>query len=128
MGVEAVAGRVRQEVYAHLIVHHAIRDLLAEAARLHDSTSERTSFTRALHVVRRTVSSSSGLSPSARRKDRRLGLTEMGHGLLPRRRSRDCPRKIRSCIPGYGSKAPGEPASQQRLPIGITLNHRWHNH
>ncbi|MFZ4250447.1 IS4 family transposase [Streptomyces griseoincarnatus] len=54
---------VRQEIYAHLIVHHATRDLLDEAARLHRSTAERTSFTRALHVVRRTVISPSGFSP-----------------------------------------------------------------
>ncbi|WP_247204523.1 IS4 family transposase [Streptomyces sp. AgN23] len=54
---------VRQEIYAHLIVHHATRDLLDEAARLHSSTAERTSFTRTLHVVRRTVISPSGFSP-----------------------------------------------------------------
>ncbi|MFH7340729.1 IS4 family transposase [Streptomyces sp. KHY 26] len=54
---------VRQEIYAHLIVHHATRDLLNEAARLHRSTAERTSSTRALHVVRRTVTSPSGFSP-----------------------------------------------------------------
>jgi hypothetical protein len=54
---------VRQEIYAHLIVHHATRDLLDEAARLHRITAERTSFTRALHVVRRTVISPSGFSP-----------------------------------------------------------------
>jgi hypothetical protein len=54
---------VRQEIYAHLIVHHATRDLLNEAARLHDSNAERTSFTRALHVVRRTVISPCGFSP-----------------------------------------------------------------
>ncbi|MFJ1551609.1 transposase [Streptomyces sp. NPDC088246] len=53
---------VRQEIYAHLIVHHATRDLLDEAARLHRSTAERTSFTRALHVVRRSVISPSGFS------------------------------------------------------------------
>ncbi|WP_329831744.1 hypothetical protein [Streptomyces sp. BE133] len=35
---------VRQEIYAHLIVHHATRALLDEAARLHQSIAERTSF------------------------------------------------------------------------------------
>ncbi|MEU1448703.1 transposase [Streptomyces mirabilis] len=119
---------VRQEIYAHLIVHHATRDLLDEAARLHRSTAERTSFTRALHVVRRTVISPSGFSPSARRRDRRLGLSEIGRSLLPRRRSRDCPRKIRSCTTGYGGKTAGEPSSRWRLPVVVTLNHRWHDH
>ncbi|MEV7003995.1 IS4 family transposase [Streptomyces sp. NPDC093982] len=59
---------VRQEIYAHLIVHHATRDLLDEAARLHLSTAERTSFTRALHVVRRSVISPSGFSPLSPRQ------------------------------------------------------------
>uniref|UniRef100_UPI002F91A0FD transposase n=1 Tax=Streptomyces atratus TaxID=1893 RepID=UPI002F91A0FD len=108
---------VRQEIYAHLIVHHATRDLLDEAARLHRSTAERTSFTRALHVVRRTVISPSGFPPSARQQDRILGLAEIGRSLLPRRRSRDCPRKIRSCITGYASKAPVNPPAAPARPL-----------
>lgn len=60
-----------------------------------------------------------GFPPSARRRDRRLGLAEIGRSLLPRRCPRDCPRKIRSCITGYGSKAPGEPASHRRNGIVI---------
>jgi hypothetical protein len=54
---------VRQEIFAHLIVHHATRDLLDEAARLTQSPAGRTSFTRALHVVRRSVIAPSGFSP-----------------------------------------------------------------
>ena len=57
-----------------------------------------------------------------------LGLTEIGHSLLPRRRVRDCPRKIRSCITGYTNKAPGEPASSRRPLITVALNNRWHGH
>ncbi|WP_406729769.1 transposase [Streptomyces sp. GD-15H] len=56
-------GGVRQEIYAHLIVHYATRDLLDEAARPHRGIAERTSFTRALHVVRRSVISPSGFPP-----------------------------------------------------------------
>ncbi|MEW2581211.1 hypothetical protein [Streptomyces syringium] len=74
---------VRQHIYAHLIVHHATRDLLDEAARLHQSTAERTSFTRALHVVRCTVISPRSFPRSARNRDRRLGPSEIGHSLLP---------------------------------------------
>ncbi|WP_371095018.1 hypothetical protein [Streptomyces sanglieri] len=36
---------VRQEIYAHLIVHHATRDLLDEASRIAQCPAERTSFT-----------------------------------------------------------------------------------
>ncbi|MYU13415.1 hypothetical protein GTZ78_22670 [Streptomyces sp. SID8361] len=73
---------VRQEIYAHLIVHHASGNLLNEAARLHQSVAEQTSFTRALNVVRRTVIAPGGFSPSARRRDRRLACTEIGRSLL----------------------------------------------
>ncbi|MEU9211272.1 transposase [Streptomyces sp. NPDC048415] len=54
---------VRQEIYAHLIVHHATRDLLNDVARIAQTSAERTSFTRALHVVRRSVITPSGFSP-----------------------------------------------------------------
>ncbi|WP_223184724.1 hypothetical protein [Streptomyces sp. CBMA152] len=45
-----------KEIFAHLIVHHATRDLLAEAARTAQCGATRTSFTRDLNVVRRSVS------------------------------------------------------------------------
>lgn len=54
---------VRQEIYAHLIVHHTIRGLLDEAACPQSSTAEQTSFNRALHVIRRSVISPSGFFP-----------------------------------------------------------------
>lgn len=54
---------VRQEIYAHLIVHHATRDLLNEVAQIAQTSAERTSFTRALHVVRRSVITPCGFSP-----------------------------------------------------------------
>ncbi|MEN1889740.1 IS4 family transposase [Streptomyces mirabilis] len=54
---------VRQEIYAHLIVHHATRDLLNEVARIAQTSADRTSFTRALHVVRRSVIAPCGSSP-----------------------------------------------------------------
>ncbi|WP_240351674.1 IS4 family transposase [Streptomyces olivoreticuli] len=54
---------VRQEIFAHLIVHHATRDLLNEAAQLAQTSADRTSFTRALHVVRRSVIAPCGFSP-----------------------------------------------------------------
>ncbi|MEU8837393.1 IS4 family transposase, partial [Streptomyces sp900116325] len=111
--------------FAHLIVHHATRELLDEAASIAQCAAERTSFTRALHVVRRSVIAPTGFSPSARRRDRSLGLAEITRALLPRRRSRGCPRKLKSCITPFSSKASDEPASQHRPAVAITLNHRW---
>lgn len=116
---------IRQEIFAHLIVHHATRGLLVEASRMAQCPAARTSFTRALHAVRRSVIAPIGFSPSARRRDRRLGLAEITRALLPRRRSRDCPRKLKSCITPFGSKASNEPASQHRPAVTIALNHRW---
>jgi len=52
-----------KEIFAHLIVHHATRDLLVEASRIAQCPAERTSFTRALHVVRRSVIAPTGFSP-----------------------------------------------------------------
>ncbi|MFJ9591108.1 hypothetical protein ACIRSD_46745, partial [Streptomyces acidicola] len=46
---------VRQEIYAHQIVHHATRDLLDEAALLHRTTAERTSEQARTAPLRQTV-------------------------------------------------------------------------
>lgn len=89
------------------------RDLLNEVARIAQTSSERTSFTRALYVARRSVITPCGFSPSARNHDRLLGLAEIRWILLPRRRSRDCPRKLKSSITPFSSKAPDEPASHR---------------
>ena len=36
-----------------------------------------------------------------------------------------CPRKLKSSITPFSSKAPDEPASHRRPPAVITVNHRW---
>ncbi|MCX5309106.1 hypothetical protein OG304_37695 [Streptomyces sp. NBC_00160] len=48
---------VRQEIYAHLLVHHALRALMAEAAAGSPEPvdCDRLSFTTALRAARRTV-------------------------------------------------------------------------
>ncbi|GAA3287439.1 IS4 family transposase [Streptomyces lavendulae] len=48
---------VRQEIYAHLLVHHALRALMAEAAagQPEPVDCDRLSFTTALRAARRTV-------------------------------------------------------------------------
>jgi hypothetical protein len=46
---------VAQEVWAHLLVHHAIRTLMHQAALDHQVDPDRLSFTRSLRVVRRQV-------------------------------------------------------------------------
>jgi hypothetical protein len=100
-------------------VHHATRDLLDEAARLHPALPS-----GLVHqgLARRAPHGdlTERLFPSARSRDRRLGLTAIGRSLLPRRRFRDRSRKIRSCVTGYG-----EPAGRHRPPTVVTPRHRW---
>jgi Insertion element 4 transposase N-terminal/Transposase DDE domain len=54
---------VEQEIFAFLLVHHALRDLMHQAARDEDCDPDRISFTRTLHVVRRHVTGQAALSP-----------------------------------------------------------------
>lgn len=61
---------VRQEIWALLLAHYAVRDFMREAADdLDDSLDDgldvdRLSFTRSLNVVRRQVTNQAGFSPS----------------------------------------------------------------
>ncbi|MGW2540964.1 IS4 family transposase, partial [Kitasatospora sp. NPDC001574] len=54
---------VEQEVYGLLLVHHAIRQLMHQAALNDGLDPDRLSFTRSLRVVRRQVPAQAALSP-----------------------------------------------------------------
>jgi hypothetical protein len=54
---------VEQEIFAFLLVHHALRDLIHQAARQTGRDPDRISFTRTLRVVRRHVTGQAALSP-----------------------------------------------------------------
>jgi hypothetical protein len=55
---------VRQEVWGMLLVHHAIRVLMHQAALNGEVDPDRLSFTRSLRVIRRhTASGQAALSP-----------------------------------------------------------------
>jgi Transposase DDE domain len=56
---------VIQEVWAHLLVHFAIRTLMHQAALEAEVDPDRLSFTRSLHIARRQVSGQAAFSPSA---------------------------------------------------------------
>lgn len=55
---------VRQEIWALLITHYAIRHLMHEAADTIDIDEDRLSFTRSLRVVQRAVINDAGFPPS----------------------------------------------------------------
>jgi hypothetical protein len=56
---------VKQEIWALLLTHYAVRHLMQEAADEADHDSDRVSFIRSLRVIRRQVTSQAGFSPSA---------------------------------------------------------------
>jgi Insertion element 4 transposase N-terminal/Transposase DDE domain len=59
-----------QELYGFLLVHHAIRHLMHQAARQGDHDPDRISFTRSLRVVRRQVTDQAAFSPRQTRPRR----------------------------------------------------------
>jgi hypothetical protein len=56
---------VRQEIWALLLTHYAIRDFIREAADDIDTDPDRLSFIRALRIVRRQVTDQAALFPPA---------------------------------------------------------------
>ena len=54
---------VTQEVYAHLLVHYAIRALMHQAALDAQTDPDRLSFTRSLRIVRRQLIAQAAFSP-----------------------------------------------------------------
>ncbi|WP_121174976.1 IS4 family transposase [Streptomyces sp. 1114.5] len=54
---------VEQEIFAFLLVHHALRDLMHQAALRDGHDPDRISFTRTLRIVRRHVTGQAALSP-----------------------------------------------------------------
>lgn len=54
---------VEQEIYGFLLVHHAIRQLMHQAALDHGLDPDRMSFTRSLRIVRRQVPAQAAFSP-----------------------------------------------------------------
>jgi hypothetical protein len=54
---------VQQEVYAHLLVHYAVRALVHQAALDADLDPDRLGFVRSLRVVRRQPIAQAAFSP-----------------------------------------------------------------
>src|SRR3954454_799493 len=54
---------VHQEIWAYLIVHHAISDLTAKASAAADLDPDRISFAQALRLIRRTATGTADIPP-----------------------------------------------------------------
>jgi hypothetical protein len=53
-----------QEIWAYLIVHHAICALIAKASAAVDPEPDRISFAKALRLIRRTATGTADIPPS----------------------------------------------------------------
>jgi hypothetical protein len=90
---------VAQEVWGMLLVHHAIRRLMHQAALDHEVDPDRLSFVRSLRIVRRqvTITGQVGAAippePQARTLERVIG--EIAERLLPTRRLRAFARVVK---------------------------------
>lgn len=116
---------IQQEIWAQLTVYQAIRRAMTDAVESVPGTDpDRAAFTVALETTRDQVIAAHGVLPGP---DQPAGIGWTGHAilvnLLPARRPRTAPRKVKCPISRYAS-----PPDQLRLPsttritgIGITI-------
>ncbi len=95
---------VEQEIFAFLLVHHALRDLMHQAATHVGRDPDRISFIRTLRVARRHVTDQAALSPSRLKKSLAQALSEIHERLLPPRRLRSNPRVIKRKMSNWALK------------------------
>ena len=97
---------VTQELWGMLLVHHAIRRLMHQAALAVDVDPDRLSFTRSLRIVRRQVTTTGQAAfppePTARTLARVTD--EIAEQLLPIRRLRAFPRVVKRKMSSFGVK------------------------
>ncbi len=81
--------------WAHLLVHHAIRVLLHQAALQAEVDPDRLSFTRGLHIARRQVTSQAAFPSRRLARAIRQAVAEALRHLLPTRRLRSQARVVK---------------------------------
>jgi hypothetical protein len=97
-------GGVPQEVWAHLLVHYAIRTLMHQAALDAEVDADRLSFTRSLHIARRQVTSQAAFPPRRLARATRQAVAEALRHLLPPRRLRSLPRVVKRKMSNFARK------------------------
>jgi Transposase DDE domain len=121
---------VAQEVWGMLLVHHAIRRLMHQAALDHRVDPDRVSFIRSLRIVRRQVASTgqAALPPEPPARTLARVTREIAERLLPTRRLRAFPRVVKRKMSNFGVKRsrhrtwpqPTLPAAQAIVIIGAS--------
>jgi hypothetical protein len=86
---------VAQEVWAHLLVHYALRAVMHPAALAEDLDPDRLSFIRSLRVIRRQVIAAPAFPPEQLTAAIRVVVEELLTVLLPKRRLRSFPRAVK---------------------------------
>jgi hypothetical protein len=84
---------VEQEGWAHLLVHHAVRKLMHQAACDQGLDPDRLSFTGCLRIVRRHLVSHAAFPPDQAAHATRVAVAEILTERLPPRRLRAFPAR-----------------------------------
>ncbi len=95
---------VRQEAWAQLCTHYAIRALMATAAGEGGVDPDRISFTRTLHAARRSVRAGLGATGPALAAALPSAIAEINAGLVRTRRLRAAARVVKRKMSNYGVK------------------------
>jgi hypothetical protein len=95
---------VRQEVWAHLLVHYAIRTLIHQAALDGEVDPDRLSFIRSLHIARRQVPGQAAFPPRRLARATRQAVAEALRHLLAPRRLRAWPRVVKRKMSNFALK------------------------
>ena len=112
---------VRQQLWAHLTVHHLIRDLIGHAAAWESSRLEqrRISFRQAFRLARRSITA----QPTPRLLDRLLAraISRLVSRANPDRRPRSYPRAVKRRAAAYPTKKPGTAGARRRGDFAPTI-------
>ena len=95
---------VRQEAWAYLCTHYAVRALMATAAGDRGVDPDRISFTRTLHAARRSVRAGLGAAGPALAAALPATIAEINEELVRGRRLRAAARVVKRKMSNYGVK------------------------
>ena len=113
---------VYQEIWAWLLVHHALSALISRAADAADLDPDRISFTRVLRITRRTATGTAGFPPEDWNNALPHVLADITHKINPGRRDRSCPRTIkRARHNSYRVKRPNDRNTRHHRPPTINI-------
>lgn len=107
---------VRQEIYAYLITHQAVRQLMLHAAAHAGLDPDRLSFTTALRLTRRTVTRHLTATTRTLAAAIRECLQD-----LNTRRDRTCPRAVKRPVSPYKSKANTNPQTSRNVTYAVSI-------